>query len=62
MFNQQHYDRLEQRMKWLTIRAAGKAELGWENNYDLDERDSLALALPILKQQLIEGKVSVPVQ
>lgn len=46
-------------MKWLTIRAAGKAELGWENTYDLDERDSLAAALPILKKQL-EGQNAEP--
>lgn len=40
-----HYVRLEQRMNWLTLRAEAKAKNGWDNTYDLSERDALKWAL-----------------
>lgn len=40
---------LTQRMKWLTIRAAGKKSIGWDYQYDERERDALIWALERLK-------------
>jgi hypothetical protein len=36
---------LIQRRDYLTLRAEAKAKLGWENTYDLRERDALTWAI-----------------
>lgn len=40
-----HRETLRQRMEYLGGRARIKAEQGWENTYDLRERDALKWAL-----------------
>lgn len=39
---------LRERRDWLTVRAEGKEKIGWENQYDMRERDALSWALAAL--------------
>jgi hypothetical protein len=48
-------DRLDQRRRYLTQRIAAKKRVGWEHNYDRDERDALAAALKFIRRHLKTG-------
>lgn len=43
--DRQHYDRLDQRRRWLTARIEAKRSVGWDITYDTEERDALTWLL-----------------
>lgn len=45
----QHIDRLEQRKKYLNLRAMIKWQMRWDNQYEKDEADALEWALEQIK-------------
>jgi hypothetical protein len=47
-----HFDRLDQRRRWLTERIAAKSKIGWDIEYDTSERDALAWALDLMTEQV----------
>ncbi len=49
MISQEHYDTLEQRMRYLQLRERIKQELGWETEYERREHEALAAALALLR-------------
>lgn len=53
--DRERLDRLDQRCRWLTERIKAKQTVGWDTEYDTDERDALAWALPLLRDRL-KGK------
>ena len=48
-FTREHYDRLDQRRRWLTERIKAKQMVGWDIEYDTSERDALASALYLIQ-------------
>ena len=48
-FTREHYDRLDQRRRWLTERIKAKQKVGWDVTYDTSERDALAAALYLIQ-------------
>lgn len=52
-----HFDRLDQRRRWLTERIKAKETVGWETQYDVSERDALAWALGEIRKHDQIGKL-----
>jgi hypothetical protein len=56
----EHYDRLHERMGYLGDRIQIKGKRGWDNQYDISERDALAAALAVLSADGEEKHPPIP--